>query len=64
MAKIIALMMSKKGLYREEVRRLLTINGNHKNCDSIFSRLGISPTIDLDKILEDEDGVNSQQDNY
>ena len=57
MAKIIQMWMSKQGLYKDEVRRLLTIKGNYRNCDSIFQRLGISPHIDLDQVLEDEDGV-------
>ena len=31
------------------------MSGDYQNADSIFSRLDISPNIDLDKILEDED---------
>ena len=38
----------------KEVRRLLTIKGDHVNCNSIFDRIGLDPKIDLDEVLEDE----------
>ena len=53
MARIIQTWKAKEGAYKKEVRRLLTIDGNYHNCNSIFTRLGISPDINLDQVLED-----------
>ena len=54
------LWQSKQSIYKNEVRRLLTVKGNHHNCDSIFQRLGISPLINIDEILEDESCLESE----
>ena len=63
MAGVISMWKSKKGLYKGEVRRLLTINGNFEKADSIFSRLEISPeAFVLDELLDEKfilDDVNN-----
>ena len=63
LAMILKIWKSKQGRYTDEIKRLLTINGNMSKCDSIFSRLGISPSINLDKVLDDNYySVNKQTD--